>query len=259
MKEDKLYGNHKVYSPSGVLMFLANNKRIDWYLQKDLINIKKIEKDGTLHVEFKFEPKGNGHGGKDDYYLAIKENRCVVTGERDLSLLTKHHVIPYMYRKHFPLEFKDRSSHDIVLMTKNEHSKYERFADEFKIEIEKKYGVYDSYNEMKREYDNYKKAASYANVIIKHREKIPLDRLKFLYTEILKMTDVKPTSRNLRLLVREDDRIFKKEIKRGRFVVDNIDDFHDFCIMWREHFIKHAEPKYMPKGWSVDREPAVRK
>lgn len=259
MKKYKLYGNHKVYSPNGTLMFLANSKRVDWYLQRDLINIKKIEKDGTLHVYLKFEPKGKGHNGNDDYYLTLKENRCVVTGEKDITMLTKHHVVPYMYRKHFPLEYKDRSSHDIVLMTKKEHSNYERKADLFKIELEKKYGIYDEYNKMKKQYDFYKKSASYANVIIKHKNKIPKDRLIFLYSEIIKLSGVKPTSRNLRLLVKEDRRIFKKEIERGKFLVDKINNYKEFCIMWRKHFVENTNPKFLPKGWDVNREPIVRK
>ena len=91
MKVHKLYANNKVYAPDGVLLFIANKRRVDWYLKRDLATKTS---DGII---LNFNPKGNGHE-KDKYHLAAKENICVVCGESQLDTLTKHHIIPQSFR-----------------------------------------------------------------------------------------------------------------------------------------------------------------
>ena len=154
----KVYGGCRVYSSKGNLMFLCLEKKAKWYLNKvdkktgqtlayEIYHINPIInfimktlsiKPKKLKVKFRFEMKGEGTSG-DKYSLAKKQNRCVVTGDRNLDTLTRHHITPYCYRMFMPLEYKEANSHDIVTIMDEKHYEYERYADKLKVEIAKKY------------------------------------------------------------------------------------------------------------------------
>ena len=86
----KLYGNCKVYSPDNQLMFRCLEKKIKWYLDRGLAEL--IE-ESPLSIRLKFEPKGKGE--RIDKLKVERNNICVVCGVTDLSILTKHHIVPY--------------------------------------------------------------------------------------------------------------------------------------------------------------------
>lgn len=46
--------------------------------------------------------------------MIIIDDRCVVCGTE--KKLVRHSIVPHSYRKHFSVEYKSRSSHDIVLV-----------------------------------------------------------------------------------------------------------------------------------------------
>ena len=89
-----LYGNFHVLSPEGDIMFHCNEDKINWYLTRNL-----ADKISPTAIQLRFKPNGPGHMG-DHYYMSQKENKCVVCGTE--SQLTRHHVIPYCYRRYFP-------------------------------------------------------------------------------------------------------------------------------------------------------------
>jgi len=121
-RKNIIYGNCKVFSPQDELMFLCLEKKAKWYLDRGLAIIVK---EDPLEIKLTFQPNGKGHTFNSAYYLAKKENKCVVCGETDIKELTKHHVVPSEYVKHFPLEVKSRSSHDIVAICQKCHYDYE--------------------------------------------------------------------------------------------------------------------------------------
>ena len=47
------------------------------------------------------------------------------------------------------------------------------------------------------------------------------------------------------------------EIVVEKLLLEGKDAVQGFVEMWREHFLEHAKPKYMPKHWDVKR-PASR-
>ena len=72
-----------------------------------------------------FEP--NGHIDTNDAFsFENRENKCVKCGPEES--LCSHHVVPKVYRRWFPNEYKDRNSHDIVVMCRDCHSDYENQA-----------------------------------------------------------------------------------------------------------------------------------
>jgi hypothetical protein len=92
----KLYDNCEIYSPDDKLLGHCNYDKFNWYLKKGLADLIEEKK-----LRLKFIPKD-----WKDYppSLVKKENICVNC--RTTEDLTKHHVIPRCYIKHFPLDIK---------------------------------------------------------------------------------------------------------------------------------------------------------
>ncbi len=248
---DKLYGNHKIFSPDGDFMFMGNTKKINWYLDKGLAETIKTDDDGGIHIKLSFTPNGLGHDVDDPYYLTSKENICVVTGDNTLTSLTKHHVIPYCFRKHFELRFKDRSSHDVVLITRKQHYIYEnKFAMELKNEIAIELGV-PTHDEYSATVNSGNPARSIANTLIQHHNKIPMKPLLDLMIRFEDLTDIKCTMDNIVEYVKECNSIIP--IPWGKLIVDEITDIQEFSERWRQHFVDSMNPNFMPDGWDIKR------
>jgi len=276
----EVYGGCKVYSNKGNLMFLCLEKRAKWYLNKvdkktgqtlayeihhinPIINfiMKTLSiKPKRLKIKFRFEMKGEGISG-DKYSIAKKENRCVVTGERNLDTLTRHHITPYCYRMFMPLEYKEANSHDIVTIKNEQHYEYERHADKLKVEIAKKY---DAPIDGKRVVDHrlfY--ALKSARALKDHSEKMPPKKSEELKQTIRNYSGQKRVTQKLiDDLCAIDFKEASKVKSHGEIVVEKLmlegkEAIQEFVEMWRQHFLDHANPKYMPKHWDVKR-PASR-
>ncbi len=94
------YSNCKIYAPNMKLMCVNSEKKGRWYVEKTGAIIMSLKEDGTLaEIKLTFEPKGFGYDEDDVFGLSIQETRCVVSGERDIKKLTKHHIVPISYRR----------------------------------------------------------------------------------------------------------------------------------------------------------------
>src|SRR6516225_9795332 len=123
------YENCEVFSPDGQLMFRCCQKKANWYLRK---NLGTKLSDQPLRIQLNFVPKGVGHID-DPYFLQIMQNRCVVCGEeKDLN---RHHIVPYCYRKFFPVCLKEHRSYDVMPLCLPCHRLYEDHALELKREL----------------------------------------------------------------------------------------------------------------------------
>lgn len=255
--ENNLYGNHKVYDPEGTLLFLGNDKRVKWYLDRDLATVL-TDVDGAMEIQLTFTPKGKGHSvnGFDEYYLSEKKNICVVSGDNTISLLTKHHVIPQMFRQHFPLELKSKSSHDIVLMRHDKHHDYERHADRFKDELAIEIGI-PTISEITAMFNVKLKPAKIASTILRYENEIPRDVLDDKLLEFEIDTGLEPTKENLKHYIDNitvDERFSLKKVEDfGKLMVESYDNLQEFSNRWRAHFLEYADPKFMPGGWDVNR------
>jgi ribosomal 50S subunit-associated protein YjgA (DUF615 family) len=276
LRKNQIYGNCKVYSPSGNLMFLCVEKKANWYLNrvddetgnpiaKEIRHINPIInflmtlffiKPNGKRVQLLFEPKNEGNLG-DKYSLAQKENRCVITGSYELELLTKHHITPYCYRTHLPDIYKSANSHDVVPIIGEKHYEYERDADNLKKQIAKEY---NAPLEGKVEIDFKLFYAIKSSVAIKnHGDKMPKDILEVHKNKIRDYTCKKAvTQKIVDTLSSKSYEEAKKVKSHGELVVEKLiergpDAIQEFVEMWRKHFVEHAKPKYMPKHWSIKR------
>jgi len=264
--------NWKVYHPNGRHMFTCGGKKARWYLERDL-----ADQIGEGEIQLNFEPNGHGFEDNEDFGRSVREVQCVVSGEQDD--LQRHHIIPYCYRKYFPIEYKSKNHHDVVLMNHDIHAKYEMKAMRYKDKLAEKYDVptIDVYNraytKMIRQVNrNNTIILSKLNAIFRGYGKIPQDKivenLRFVAEHIEIDYDFLQTCNYIQLLklyrLLGDE--FKKEITlfqeenrhlydHGYHLVQKLDTpekLGEFVRLWRKHFIDTMKPKYMPDGWSID-------
>jgi hypothetical protein len=222
-----------------------------WYVSRDLATIVEND-DGSPTIQLNFEPRGRD---TDDYMLRKKANRCVVCGSKKIKTLTKHHVIPSMYRRLFPEKLKERSSHDVVVICRECHNEYEsQYADALKQMFANNFNA--PFNKPKRHINKFR-AIMMARTIVSHWDVLPGDRVEELLNDFEDITGIEPDS--------FDDLyayIEKTEVELEIELSDNhasiivnafIDNLEQFAIMWRRNFIEKMNPKFMPEGWDIYR------
>lgn len=233
-----IYGNYQVLSPDNILMFRCDEKRANWYINKKLAEII-----GEYIIRLNFKPNGLGNHNKE-YGLEEMKNLCVNCGREDD--LTRHHIVPYCYRRYLPENIKAHNFHDVLPMCIECHNKYEREADKLKKSLA---GRYD---------------APIHGLVIKNDDMIRYIKLS---KTILLSNIPEKKKRELRQKIKDDlniKRLTKKRLKNlseikyvsvkkthGEIVMSKISNTQEFIEMWRQHFIDNNNCKYLPKKWNV--------
>lgn len=248
-------------------MFKTNRKRSNFYIKNDLCTI--TEANNLTTMTLKFQPKGIGWSSfpeVKDYFLQRFSNSCVVCGLDDVAKITKHHIFPLCYRKHLNKEYMKVMvpflMYDFVPLCYECHHKYERNATELKrrlkncIKASPEYHINDSgvwEKEAHEEYIKAKQINKLAGTLCCHGDAIPFDKKQ-------KMID------ELKTLGVEDYTVYSSEdyeypIQKPLFSIAEyyvntklitVEAVDDFIIMWREHFLRFARPKFMPKYYDMD-------
>lgn len=243
-KDRKIYGNYKVLSPEGILMFRCNEKKINWYLNRNLADIVENE---IQTIKLKFKPNGLGNHERE-YGLFELENRCVCCGS--FNYLTRHHVVPSCYRKYFPIEIKSHNFHDVVSLCTTCHGKYEECAFSLKKELAE---IFDSpINGIMSEDSPMIKAKRLAHSL-SDTTNIPTKRIHEIKSQIKSILGIKRLSRS-RISNLINSRFRKCEKTHGEIVVSRIGSINEFIKMWRNHFLSTMDCKFLPKNWSVNNE-----
>lgn len=244
-----IYGNYLVQAPDGTMMFRCEKKKADWYLSR---NLAELISENPFIIKLNFEPQGKGHID-DLYYLAKKENRCVVCGLDELSELTKHHIVPYEYRKNFPLDVKEHSSHDIVSICKLHHSEYEvKHANTLKKIFE---GIHDAPLNITIFEKKTLVMYSYANALFRHGDKMNKTRQTEMIAYIQMFQHDIVDSKLIEKLAKTNVKSTMNLGKRhGEIVYSQIkDNLQEFVETWRQNFTETMNPEFMPIGWDVKR------
>jgi len=226
------YDNYKMYHPDGTLMCFCSKKKANWYKDRNLANIE------NNNVYLLFSPNGFG---EPDILLEGRDNVCVISGEKDN--LTKHHVVPYLYRKYFSLEYKDKNSLDIVLLTRNIHNEYEAHANTFKLLLESKYTSNNSDLNIKQKNQDFIEIRKYYNILNNNNIKLPPDKEVYMNMRIGGILE----KYNITI-----DKVLKtKTILENLYINDIITDIgiKNLIILWKLHFLKYGKPKYLPTYW----------
>lgn len=243
-KKRIIYGNCKVLSPNDILMFRCDIKKANWYLDR---NLAKIIEDNPLTIKLNFEPRGLGNHNKE-FGLGKMYNKCVSCGTSEY--LTRHHVVPYCYRKFFPLDMKEHKFHDILTLCVDCHGDYERKADELKIELSIKYD-----SPINGDIINNKELVKYSKIsstLLKSDiSNIPKQRINEMKYLIRDKFGYKRLSKNrLTKLSKIKSTLIKKT--HGNIVVEKLEDINSFIEMWRKHFIDNVDCNYLPENWRIN-------
>lgn len=221
------YDNYKIYHPNGTLMCFSSLKKIKWYLSRNLA--KYIDNTSIMLL---FTP--NGFGDPLDI-LESRKNYCVITKKE--TDLTRHHVIPAQYRKHFRMCYKDKNSTDIMLLNRIVHNEYEITATKFKDQLEKDYINY-IIDERIVALNN---ARAKYNILKHHYNFIPPEKqvyIKMSYDGLCEKYG----------FVESDFIKQKDNTNYNKIIVDKIKE-ENLIILWRLHFLKYGQPKYLPTWW----------
>lgn len=239
-KNRKIYGNWRVMSPDGILMFRCDEKKAMWYVNRDLGEITQ-----ELEVKLKFKPNGLGNHQKN-YGLNEMSNICVVCGTDEF--LTRHHVVPYCYRKYFPLEIKSHNFHDVLSLCVDCHEDYEVKAREYKNELAISYNA-PLNGDIFIDKDIIR-AKRLASSLVNFKQYMPKDRITEIKNEIKRILGLKKLHKNrVNKLLQEGVRNSNRT--HGEIVVSKLENIDEFMFTWRKHFIDNNECKYLPKNWSV--------
>lgn len=241
-KDRKIYGNCQVLSPDGILMFRCDEKKANWYLNR---NLGEVITDSPLTVKLNFEPRGLGNHNKG-FGLSEMGNKCVTCGNEEY--LTRHHVVPYCYRRYFPLELKSHNFHDVLSLCVDCHESYERKADELKEKLAIKYDA--PINGEVEKSDNLIKYIKIAKTLYGDTSTIPSSRIELLKKDIKSFFGIKRLSK---ARLKKISEIKSTTIRKthGEIVISQVNDVQKFVEMWREHFITNNECKYLPENWNI--------
>lgn len=250
-----IYNNGALYSPDGILLCRCNKSKLEWYVSNGLAGIISVD---PFAVKLLFQPKALGHVG-DDYHLQDMLNKCCVCGEN--KFLTRHHVVPWCYRRYFAVFFAvewrhyKRDHHDILPVCIECHRQYEdHFGDSYRRRIATEYNAPLNGVGFYEDYQNRYVVTKLARTILKYNQKIPPTKMSAMIDRIEKRLGHKPDKSELEILSARKLCPKSEQYKsHGELVVSSIRDLNLFVQSWRRHFTDAMKPKYMPSHWFIDR------
>lgn len=240
-----IYGNCQVLSPDNILMFRCDEKRANWYLKRDLAESIELS---PLKIRLKFKPRGLGNHNKG-FGLTEMKNVCVNCGSQDE--LNRHHVVPYCYRKFFPLSLKSHNFHDVLAMCVPCHEKYERNADKLKMSLSIKYNAPINGESIGNNRDMVKYSKISNTLLKENLTNAPKSKIRRMRKSLKDRFGIKRLTKDK---IEEISNIKIVVIKRthGEMVISKVTDTQQFIEMWRKHFVENNECKFLPKNWSIE-------
>lgn len=239
---NSIFENCLVKDKNNNLICRCSSKKANWYLQRNLAEL--VEKK-PYTIKLDFVPKNNLNINKE-YILYGKPNICVVCLSE--SNLTKHHIIPYRFIKHFDADIKKRSIVDIYPLCRECHNEYEKhsqaknqvIADDLNIHVN---GLPEE------ELKNIRRYSSAACALLYWKNSIPKKRVCELRTMIDECRENKHFEKmslieisNIRNWNHPDYECFNQKVVETMGVSKIVKE-------WRNHFNDTMSPKHMPKFW----------
>lgn len=247
MKTESAYGNIPIFSPDGILMFNTNEKKIKFYHKNNLIESYQTG------YKLNFIPNGLGHHGKTTEHLLAfpRINQCVVSGEKNISLLTRHHIVPVLFRKWMPDRIKSINYQYVVFVRKDLHSKYTIEEQKYYKDIAEIYDVKNYEETLFLHASDIVKKRQYSGTLLKYFHMIPPDRIIVLKQKFKFHTGLEPTLENYKKVFEEVKEVEKRYYKNanynfGKLVIDKVTDLEQFEKLWLTHFIKTMKPQFLP-------------
>jgi len=277
-----IYENCCMLAPNDEILCYCDKKKMNWYISRGLgVQIK----EEPVVFKLLFDPEGRGYsdikGLPTESYVKNRENCCVICGAKDNFL--RFHVVPIIYRQHFPTELKSHKSHDVVAACLSCHQEGNKIYEEKKTYFSKLYNV--PFNiKSENEISNHELSViiKTAKSLVRNYNSIPKQNLKELCKSVISFLNddqnrklfaeffndifgnndgnnkydlVNEEIIPLELLEKiKDYKIEKSNEKNlhGKLVVEKIKDYQEFIREWRNFFIERLDPQFLPDAWEKD-------
>lgn len=218
-------------------MFRCSERLMRWYVNKGLAELIN-ESPKTARLLFK--PQGLGKAG-DEFYCGHKTSQCIVCGDNRLENLSSHHIVPYCFRRHFPIHIKASNSHDVLPLCIDCHESYTKVAHQV-VKV-----ITEPYSRLTEEVARYNKVVNLARAYCRAAKTMPLERrneIKRILSEHFKqpMNSVG---------IKEIAERPSKTLVLSRLVVNDLKDLYGFVIFWRKHLVETMKPRFLPEGWDI--------
>ena len=254
MKRRLLYDNCRLEAPNGTTLCYVSNRRAQWYLRnRDAEGnlLGHLVSESPLVVRLSFQPSGMGRDG-DEFYLTPRENKCVVCGTD--QRLTRHHVVPQAFRRHFPARFKEYADHDIVAACEPCHRAYCIYEEEFKAKLAAQKG-WDRLGRPANMPVRVMRTLALLKPVLPLKEGIPPEGKLALALRLYRTLGVNGLSQNELSLVAEALAVEKHSSLGHRYVstLKTDEEIQALCFAWRLHFVEAMAPEFIPEHWDAKR------
>lgn len=243
-------GSGQILAPDGEILCSVDRQRIRWYLDHEP-PLAEVIREEPLQIRLFFEPKGRRHAS-DPCFIAIKHFLCVVCDAKES--LTRHHIVPYCYRKYMPESIKTHSSYDVMLVCRECHDRYEAEAFKFKTILGNEFSAPIALTcIVDKELLRAKKAA---NAILRNGHLMPPERRGKLEQTVATYFGVREiTDEHFKKLSESEPNKPVNEL-HGELVAKQLDTrekWHEFTVRWRRHFLEVLNPQHLSPHWHVDK------
>jgi len=236
-----LYSDIKVYSQEGKLLFRCGEKKARWYLKRNLAQKKLFKRKA---IQLKFEAGGLGDPPE---ILAIKrKNQCAECGCKKLNVLSKHHIVPYSFRRHMD---SDRQSILVIPLCFNCHDTYEAKANKLRKEICTRYNVIMHKTiKLSEKQKIINKIHKMEETYLSKKQEIPLAAIESILNKIEKYKEKyfnltgEHFTGNEKVLHNESSYDYSEAVAR---TLKTQEDVKEFERIWINHLLEHFELKYL--------------
>jgi len=235
-----IYSNCALYDEKGLLC-RCSYQRAHWYVKKGLASVISEQPYGVL---LNFDP-GVPVEDREIIYAVHKENICCVCGNSDIGQLTRHHIVPFCFRKHFPPNYKSCLSHDVMPVCIDCHTAYHKHAT---VKIDDMFEHCPEIHVARARKRHLQKTlricrATSLNTLPEGRQEELIRKLYSQWSTKLTVEEITDRCLKEKEIIKNDAQIYVEQLKMS------LDDFVRF---WRLDFVETMSPGFLPKGWSLN-------
>jgi hypothetical protein len=243
-----------MYSPQDEILCTISVKKANWYIRKNLATWKGNDE---TKIKLLFAPKGKP-SEKTVYTTSQKQNICVSCGEDKHHM--RHYVVPYCYRTLLPEKYKTHMPHDIVIMCPECHLVCEQATQKRQKQMEAPLRKDPQTALSAIPNSELYHVRSCALALYRSADRLPpakLQEYEALVRSHYKLGEDEDLTAELIQSASEIEthEPNPKYIPGPELVAEtltNDEEIADFIRDWRDHFLVTMQPRYLPKGWSVD-------